>query len=485
MLINDLISNIKFKFEISGIASDSREVQPGDLFISIPSVIDNKKQKEYIQQAIIKGAAGIVTDKNCHFYSTTVPVIEVENPAFECAVIASKYFTRKPKYIMAVTGTNGKTSTVRFCEQIIDYCGEKALSIGTLGVSKLNKVYRAKTHQFTNMDVLSLHKILNNISDEGYNHVAMEATSHGLDQNRLEAIDLHAAAFTILGHDHLDYHQTLDRYLQAKIRLFSELLPAGKTAVINADIPETEVLLNVCRARGHKIVTYGYKGQEIKLLKSKTTETGQYIDLEIFGKIYSDIYLPLIGEFQTYNALAALGMATSCPDINLEKAINALSSLSSVPGRMQYVGTYNSAHVYVDYAHSPDSLEKLLSSSRAHCEAKLHILFGCGGERDQSKRQPMGEIAANLADHVYITDDNPRFEDPAKIRKEIMQTASNAIEIVDRASAIRQAMENLKANDILLIAGKGHEEYQIIGNNLLPFNDYETAHNIINQRKSA
>lgn len=476
MRLKDLNSNYTLDFEITGVASDSREVQPGNLFISIPSVIDNKKQKEYIQQAIIKGAQAIITDKANHFYSTTVPVIAVEDAAQECARIAAKYYSRKPKYIMAVTGTNGKTSTVRFCEQIIDNCEQQAVSIGTLGVSKINKIFRAKTHQFTNMDVLSLHKILNEIKED---YVVMEATSHGLVQHRLDCIDLHAAAFTNLSHDHLDYHKTLSNYFQAKQRLFTDLLPPGKTAILNADVPEYQDLRAVCKQ--HKIVSYGYKGEEIKLLKTKADGIGQHVDLEVFGKQYKDIYIPLIGEFQIFNALCALGMATSSPDIAVESAIQALSKLSSVPGRMQYVGAHNGGNIYVDYAHSSDSLEKLLTSTRAHCAGKLHIVFGCGGERDQFKRPLMGAVAANMADAAYVTDDNPRFEDPAKIRQEVMKAAPNATEIPDRREAIKHAITNLKANDILLIAGKGHEDYQIIGNKLVPFNDFEVATQFIEE----
>ena len=398
--------------------------------------------------------------------------------------IAAKFYPRQPESIVAITGTSGKTSTAQFTREIWQSLGEKSASIGTLGLITANE---SRYGSLTTPDAITLHQLLDELAVKNITHLAMEASSHGLAMNRLDDVKIKAAAFTNLSRDHLDFHETMENYLAAKLRLFSHVLPEGGTAVLNADAPEFEKYAAIARSRKQKILSFGKKGKELRLIGSRPDARGQILSCELFDKT-KEIPLPVIGDFQAWNSLCALGLIVATGG-DIEKASNALSKVSGVPGRMQLAGqTQTGAAVFVDYAHKPDALQNVLTAIRPHVSAhkgsKLGVVFGCGGNRDKGKRPIMGDIATRLADWAIVTDDNPRNEDPAAIRQEILAGApsgKNLREVPDRAKAIEAGIRELTNSDVLIIAGKGHEPGQIVGDKTLPFDDTEVARRVLGQ----
>ncbi len=484
-----LLSHIKSAFpditlhgpdrDISGVRLDSRQVKPGDLFIAISGTAMDGTT--YITSAIQHGAVAVLVEEGT-LHALPVPLnttfLTAPDIRSATSAVAASFYARQPETIAAVTGTSGKTSTAQFTREIWQAMGFESASIGTLGF------VAAKESQYgslTTPDSVALHKLLDSCIDKHITHIAMEASSHGLEQHRLDHVRLKAAGFTNLSRDHLDFHPTMEAYLAAKIRLFREVLPPGAAAVLNADIPEYETLAKVARNRGLRIISFGQQATDIKLLKVEPQAEGQILTISLFGKKHT-VQFPVIGAFQAWNTLCALGLVIgSGGDAN--KAVAALPRLTGVPGRLQYIGTSaKGGTVFVDYAHKPDALENVLTALRphvtAHPGAKLGVVFGCGGNRDKGKRPQMGEIATRLADWTIVTDDNPRHEVPTEIRREIVagcHPGAALQEIGDRAEAIHAGIAKLGQGDVLVIAGKGHEPGQIVGDKTLPFDDADVA----------
>jgi UDP-N-acetylmuramoyl-L-alanyl-D-glutamate--2,6-diaminopimelate ligase len=372
--------------------------------------------------------------------------------------------------VVAVTGTSGKSSVADFCRQIFASLGHLSASVGTLGVITSSG---AAYGSLTTPDPISLHETFDRLAADGVTRLAMEASSHGLEQRRLDGVRLAAAGFTNLGRDHLDYHGTTEAYAKAKLRLFQTLLPADAPAVVNADGPYADVFVNAVRERGLRLLTTGRAGEAVRLVSAETRGFDQHIAVETFGRRLQ-VQLPLLGAFQVENALLAAGLVLAVEgEAQAERAIQALAALTGVPGRLERVGEVGGALCIVDYAHKPDALANVLEALRPFTPGRLVCVFGCGGDRDKGKRPLMGRIAVEKADVAIVTDDNPRSEEPAAIRAEILAGAAGAREIGDRAEAIRIAVEELKPGDVLVVAGKGHETGQIIGDRTLPFSDHE------------
>jgi UDP-N-acetylmuramoyl-L-alanyl-D-glutamate--2,6-diaminopimelate ligase len=459
------------EMDIAGLTADSRAVAAGYLFAALPG--SRADGRAFIGDAVKRGASAVLALPGTDLGGAPVQLITDPNPRRRFALMAAKFFGPQPKTIAAVTGTNGKTSVAHFTQQLWTALGYQAGYMGTLGA------WSPGVHvdgSLTTPDPVRLHALLADMAKHGATHVAMEASSHGLDQFRVDGVRVGVAAFTNLTRDHLDYHGTMEAYMAAKLRLFSEVLAADGTAVLNADSPAFSTFAAACRARGVTTITFGHGGDDIRLKRTTITGDGQKIDVVVNGTPYS-LMLPLAGGFQVSNALCALGCVLA-KGADTAAAIAALGKLRGVPGRLEHVGNHKSgASVYVDYAHTPDALETVLNALRPHVTdgGRLLVVFGCGGDRDKGKRRIMGERAQALADVVYVTDDNPRTEIAATIRAEVMQGSPNAIEIGDRKDAIGAAVANLKRGDVLVIAGKGHEAGQIIGTQTFPFNDAEVA----------
>ncbi|WP_455480378.1 UDP-N-acetylmuramoyl-L-alanyl-D-glutamate--2,6-diaminopimelate ligase [Bartonella sp. B12(2025)] len=451
--------------EVTGISADSRQVLPGYVFVAVQGKQDDGRQ--YINDAIKRGARAIVTDFNVVLEDLSVPVLRVCDVRRSLAVAAARFYGSQPETVVAVTGTSGKTSVVSFVRQIWTHVGLCAASIGTVGIVSPN---RNDSGSLTTPDPVVLQRLLYEISNEGVTHVALEASSHGLDQSRLDGVRLSAAAFTNLGRDHMDYHTCVEDYLHAKMKLFDTLLPQDSPALIFADdVYSSKVIETITQAR-RRVLTIGRKGKFITINRIEHQRSKQRIECRVENNIYT-FDLPLAGDFQVINALLAAGLAIAT-GLSPSKAFRSLETLQGAPGRLELVGkTENNAPVYIDYAHKPEALEQVLLSVRPFTQGRLILVFGCGGDRDQGKRPLMGKIAENKADIVIITDDNPRMEKPEKIRKDILQAAPKAIEIADRGEAIYYAVGLLKAGDTLIIAGKGHENGQIIGQKTYPFSD--------------
>jgi UDP-N-acetylmuramoyl-L-alanyl-D-glutamate--2,6-diaminopimelate ligase len=469
--------------EFAGVTSDSRQVRPGFLFVALPgSQVDGRT---FINDAMTRGAIAVLAPKgtNPDLTNNKIPLITDINPRRRYSMVAAQFYKTQPHFVVAITGTNGKTSVAGFVRQILAKLGHKSASAGTLGLEvcgldgNSGSEFNAKFN-LTTPDAVDLHQCLSELESYGVNHLALEASSHGLDQCRLDGVKISAAAFTNLSRDHLDYHLNVEDYLKAKLRLFSELVVDGGSAVINADDSYSNAFFSAARARGFKFLSYGKKGHDIHLINLLPEHDGQQIKIEVLGIEYN-LKLPLIGDFQAFNAMCALGLVVQLGE-NVHSAVSQLSSLKSISGRMEYVGSHpNGAAVFVDYAHTPDALENILKAFRSHTKTHLHVVFGCGGDRDSVKRSEMGEIASRLADRVIVTDDNPRSEDPALIRKAVLSACPSALEIGNRRLAILRAIENLEVGDILVLAGKGHESGQIIGNEIIPFDDRETVREIL------
>ncbi|WP_417629377.1 UDP-N-acetylmuramoyl-L-alanyl-D-glutamate--2,6-diaminopimelate ligase [Phaeospirillum tilakii] len=453
---------------ILGLTADSRAVRPGFLFAALPG--SRQDGRDFIPAALASGAVALLVPAG-HAVADLPPgvaLIHSPNPRRRLALLAAAFAGAQPETMVAVTGTNGKTSTAWFFRRIMAGLGHPAAAIGTLGV--IADGWDEAKGGMTTPDPVELHRILARLAGLGVTHASLEASSHGLDQERLDGVRLKAAAFTNLTRDHLDYHRDMEAYAAAKRRLFTELLPGDGVAVIDMDGDWSPYFAAAARARGLRLITTGAAGEDIRLIEATPTPTGQTLRLGLFGREVS-VALPLAGRFQAHNALSALGLAVA---IGAEpaRALAALERLDGVPGRLQRVAARaNGAAIYVDYAHTPDALETVLRALRPHATGRLVALFGCGGDRDPGKRGLMGSIAGRLADRVLITDDNPRGEDPARIRSAILAGCLGGIEIADRRAAIGTAVAGLEAGDLLVIAGKGHETGQIVGDQVLPFDD--------------
>ncbi len=455
--------------QIRGLAADSRAVKPGDVFVAVPG---NKADGlAYAADAVRAGAAAVVGERPPPVpLPAGIPFVPVANARRALALAAARLHPRQPRVIAAVTGTSGKTSVAAFTRQIWAALGHEAASIGTIGVVTAK---RETYGSLTTPDPIGLHRTLEQLVDEGVTHLAMEASSHGLDQHRLDGVRVAAAGFTNITRDHLDYHPSIEAYFAAKLRLFEALVVDGGAAVVDVDHERADQVVAAAKARRLNVITVGRKGDGLRLLAGEIDGFAQRLNIAHAGKEFS-VRLPLVGAFQVENALVAAGLAVATGGAP-GQVFAALESLKGAKGRLELVGSRDGAPIFVDYAHKPDALEKALSALRPYAKRKLVVVFGAGGDRDQGKRPLMGAIAARHADSVIVTDDNPRSENPAAIRAAILAAAPGAIEIGDRTEAIRAAVGGLRAGDVLLIAGKGHETGQIIGNRTLPFSDHEAV----------
>ena len=452
--------------DITGISADSRQIKPGFLFAAMAGV--NVDGSQFINAAIEKGAAAVLVDQQTDVSNIGLPIVSAEDPRLALAMIAARFHPNQPKIIAAITGTAGKTSVATFLRQIWEHAGDEAAMIGTTGVFTRK---RSDYGSLTTPDPVRLHELLDELANDGITHCSMEASSHGLDQRRLDGVRLSVAGFTNLGRDHLDYHPTVEDYLAAKMRLFSGLMSSGQPAVVYADDDYSASAIESASDAGLDVKTVGRKGDYLALKRVEQHRYTQVAEVEFEGKIHR-LTLPMAGEFQLANGLVAAGMAiaTGTP---VEVALAALETLKGAPGRLELVGqASNGAPAYVDYAHKPEALENVLAALRPYTTGKLVLVFGCGGDRDKGKRPIMGEIANRLADSVIVTDDNPRTEDAGQVRSEILKALPHAIEIGDRAEAIQKAVHMLEEGDTLVVAGKGHEEGQIVGEEVLPFSDH-------------
>ena len=456
--------------EITGLTADSRKVKPGFLFAALKGAAAHGR--DFVAQAKANGAVAVLSANDLGSEPGIAHVIATE-PCNAFALAVSKFYPRRPETIVAVIGTNGKSSTVDFLRQIWTHAGKRAASLGTLGAIGPNGVIDLG---HTTPDPASVHATLTTLAEQGVTHAAMEASSHGLEQHRIDGVTFAAGAFTNLTQDHLDYHADMGAYRDAKLKLWS-LVQAGGPAVINADAADCDPFERAAKQRGLDIVLCGWRAPRehaLKIVEILPRPNAQTMVLLWNGKEHK-VELPLIGEFQALNAVCAATLALATGEAP-EAVFEAMAKLKPVKGRMEHVGQSKSGgHVFVDYAHTPDGLDVLLRAARPHAPGRIIAVFGCGGDRDADKRPKMGAIAARQADVVIVTDDNPRSEEPAAIRAQILQAAPNATEIGDRAQAIREAVAMLKAGDALMIAGKGHETGQIIKGVTLPFSDQDVA----------
>jgi UDP-N-acetylmuramoyl-L-alanyl-D-glutamate--2,6-diaminopimelate ligase len=465
MRLSDLVQKqVSPDVDIVGVTADSRAVKPGYLFAALPgSKVDGRS---FIPAALAAGAAAVLAPDDVA--GLPVPTVHATDIRRGYALAAAALWQAQPPVIVAVTGTNGKTSVAAFCRQIFMRLGKSAASIGTLGV-------RANDEQLTppgltTPDAADLAKWLSVLAEKGVTHLALEASSHGIEQRRLDGVRLTAAAFTNLTQDHLDYHGTMGVYRAAKLRLFDTLLPREGTAVLNADSEAFGAFAATSRLSGHTLYSVGQQGQGLRLVSRDLLPDGQRLVVRAEGRDHR-IKLPLAGDFQASNALVAAGLCIAAGE-EAGAVLKALEHLEGAPGRLQRVGASRTGgEAYVDYAHTPDGLETVLAALRPHTLGRLIVVFGAGGDRDTGKRPQMGEIAARLADVSIVTDDNPRSEDPAAIRAAILAAAPRAIEIADRREAIAHAAGLLEQGDVLVVAGKGHEQGQIVAGVVHPFDD--------------
>ncbi|MBR1648081.1 MAG: UDP-N-acetylmuramoyl-L-alanyl-D-glutamate--2,6-diaminopimelate ligase [Alphaproteobacteria bacterium] len=478
MLLSRILQGVNFNaadfrdVEISTIEINSQNITPGGLFVAITGHKTDGRQ--YIPDALKRGAAAIVYGGEYEIPSESKAVIikAAGNIRDALAKITQNFYNDIPPLISAITGTNGKTSIAEFTRCFMSLLGHSSASIGTIGV--VSDVME-NIETLTTPDSVTLHKILSNLRQRGVDYVSMEASSAGLEQQRLDNVPIKVAGFTNFTQDHLDYHQNMENYFNAKKLLFSKVMEQSGTAVLNADIGEFAELNDICQSRSIKVLSYGKNGHDLKLNAVAPHARGQVLDIEIMGKKYK-VDLPLIGEFQAMNVLCALGMIIGLTGELNQKIIDYLPRLKGAIGRLDCAGVLkNGAGVYVDYAHTPDALENVLKTMRVHTQNRLWVMFGCGGDRDKLKRPIMGKIANDLADFVIVTDDNPRSENPAVIRSEILAQCPKAVEIADRVEAIAFAISHLQSGDMLVLAGKGHESGQKIGDIIIPMNDIDEA----------
>jgi UDP-N-acetylmuramoyl-L-alanyl-D-glutamate--2,6-diaminopimelate ligase len=452
---------------VFGLNSDSRRIEPGDIFFALPGAKVHGNQ--FVADAVERGALAVVTDQ-APPGDPGVPVIVVHDVRAAYARAASRVFEPQPEMLVAVTGTNGKTSVASFVRQIWDVVGVPGASIGTLGIETANRRIEGA---LTTPDSRTLHQAMRALKAQGVDHVALEASSHGLDQRRLDGVHFEAVAFTNLSRDHLDYHADMDEYRDAKLRLFTELLVDGGAAIVNVDDPEHEAFMFAALSASATLLTVGREGAYIEIISIKPEGYGQRVEIRHIGELVS-FHLKIPGEFQVSNALIAAALAMSV-GVDKADAFGALQHLVGAVGRLELVAEHNGAAIFVDYSHKPEALKTALKTLRPYATNKLVTVFGCGGDRDKGKRPQMGEIATEFSDSVIVTDDNPRTEDPATIRAEILAKAPGAKEVPDRRVAITEAVKALQPGDVLLVAGKGHETYQIIGTTKSHFSDHEVV----------
>lgn len=475
---NTLLSHIKERgVSMRNLSDDSRCIEPGDLFISIPP-INGASPLPYIDEAIARGASFVIIDERyapslASRLDLSVPVVAVQCPRRAKALLASGMHPTMPSSIFAVTGTNGKSSVASFVNQLCHHLGHASAFMGTTGYEGPMEAAKGLPDvALTSVDPIVLHRCLEALAHNNVDCMSLEASSHGLDQYRLDGLCVRAAGFTNIEIDHLDYHKTFEHYLASKQRLFSHILASDGTAVLNADVPYHDEMRAAAGVKN--CMSYGRAGHDIQLLQITPRDDAQTLSLKIFGKDYQ-VDLPLVGDFQAMNALCALGMVYSVFG-QLDECLQGLSLLRAVSGRMQKAGvTPDGGLVYIDYAQNSDGMRTALKAIRPYVKNELTVLFGCGGGRDLSRRQGMGRAAQEAADRVIITDDNPRFESPEDIRAALISTCPEAIEIPDRKEAIAFALKSLRAGDICLIAGKGHEQFEQVGNQKTPYNDFEEA----------
>ncbi|ARS27456.1 UDP-N-acetylmuramoyl-L-alanyl-D-glutamate--2,6-diaminopimelate ligase [Sphingomonas sp. KC8] len=452
---------------VTGFAIDHRKVAPGTVFGAFTGTRFNGE--DFIPAAIAAGAVAVVARPEAAVVGA-IHIADAE-PRRAFARLAARFFAPFPETVVAVTGTNGKTSTVELTRQLWRLAGHHAASIGTLGVTTADDQVSTG---LTTPDVATFLSNVAGLRREGVTHVAFEASSHGLSQFRTEGLPVGAAAFTNLSRDHLDYHGTMEAYLEAKLRLFTEVVDAQGAAVVWADDAASARVIEIARERGLTIIDVGTKGAAVRLVERTPTHLGQTLVLEADGARHT-VKLPLIGAYQAANALTALGLVLATGG-KLTMTLAALERVQPVRGRLERaVITRTGAPVYVDYAHTPDGLEAAIDALKPHAKGRLITVFGAGGDRDTGKRPQMGAVAVRLSDHVIVTDDNPRSEDPATIRRDVLAGAPGAIEIGGRREAIAAAIAAAGADDIVLIAGKGHEQGQIVGDQVLPFDDVAVA----------
>jgi len=445
--------------EITAVTADSRQVVPGALFVALPGT--QADGRAFIPQALAKGAAAVLAPSDTP--AGAAPVLVGSGDVHRAYAIAARaFYGAQPRTCVAITGTNGKTSVANFCRQIWAGLGLKSASMGTLGVvgQKGDKTYALTGPGLTSPDAAEAARLLAELARKEVTHLALEASSHGIDQRRLDGVAIKAAGFTNLTQDHLDYHGTMDEYRAAKLRLFEALLPRGRTAVLNADSDAYSAFASASIMAGLGVMGVGERGRDLTLLARRATPEGQRLSIDARGRVH-DILLPLAGAFQASNALVAAGLCIA----GGEDPDQVIPALELIQG----------AQVYVDYAHTPDGLETVLNALRPHATGRLIVVFGAGGDRDRAKRPLMGEIAGRLADVAIVTDDNPRSEDPAAIRAQVRAGCPDALEVGDRREAIRHAISLMREGDVVVIAGKGHEQGQIVGGVVHPFDDAAEA----------
>lgn len=470
---------------ICGIAMDSRRVEPDDLFVAIPC----QQVQEHLQEARARGAKLLVCEKS------SIPefllsewgssLVFVEESRLAAAKLCATFYGPPPPLRLAVTGTNGKSSVVTWVRQMIALAGHKGASMGTLGVVVAGKdpqqMCSFSVPELTTYDPVSLHKILHKLVQEGVECVALEATSHGLVQKRLDGLSFQAAALTNITQDHLDYHHTLEAYAHAKMRLFTDLVEPRGTAILNSASEFIQEFLAACQERHLHVLTTGFSSEDdLCVLNQQLTEEGTVLGLRILGRHYRDVLLKPRGSFQVENLLTVLGLCMAAyPSVSTDSWVEFIPQLEDIPGRMERVAEKDGASIFVDFCHTPDALRRALTDLKALPHRRLFVVFGCGGERDAAKRPIMGEVASSLADRVFVTDDNPRSEDPARIREEICVGNPKLENIPGREGAIRQAIAELSKDDILLVAGRGHEAFQKIGGRRIAFHDGTLVQQIV------
>ena len=469
MLLGTLLKSVDKNYKsisIKGISFDSRKIKKGDIFFSIQG--NKTSGNNFIKEAQAKGAAAIISSKDINYKNNKIPFILVKDVRKSLAVACSNFYKKKPKNIIAVTGTNGKSSVADFFYQILSLNNVKVASIGTLGI--LSKNYNRKTN-LTSMDPLSLHKSLEILAKDKINNVILEASSHGLKQKRLDGINIKTGIFTNLSHDHLDYHKTMDSYFKSKMYLFNKLLNNNSTIITDEDNKEFNFIKNIASKKKIDINSIGKSSGSIRVLDNKYINNKQIVKIYYKSKFFL-IQAPLIGHFQIKNLFMAVLAALNC-GLGINKVFNTINKIKPVPGRLECIVKFNNnSKIIIDFAHTPEALEKSLLALKKQFKAKIIIVFGCGGERDKKKRFIMGRIAQNHCQKVFVTDDNPRNENPALIRESIIKGCKNkSINIGNRKKAIESGIKALGPNEILLVAGKGHETNQDYGKKIMSFSD--------------
>ncbi|MEZ0280768.1 UDP-N-acetylmuramoyl-L-alanyl-D-glutamate--2,6-diaminopimelate ligase [Methyloceanibacter sp.] len=457
------------RVSVTGLAADSRAVEPGFLFAALPGV--KADGTEFIAEALRRGAAAILAPQGVAHPVSQAPIIEDADPRRRLALIAARFFKRQPETAVAVTGTNGKTSVASFVRQLWTALGFGAASLGTVGVVSPRGT---ETLKHTTPDPIELHAILARLAKDGVTHLALEASSHGLQQRRVDGITFAAGAFTNISRDHMDYHATFEDYFAQKLRLFTELLPRGAGAIVDVDSEAGLRVAAEAEAHGLALISVGRAGTTLRLVSAEPQGFAQTLVVEQLGQRHT-LRLGLVGNFQASNALVAAGLCVATGS-RAADVLPLLAELRGARGRLDLAGSARGgAPIFIDYAHTPDALAKALDALRPYVQSRLLVVFGCGGDRDKGKRPEMGAVAASKADLAIVTDDNPRSEEPAAIRRAILAAAPGAVEIGDRAAAIAEAIASLRKGDVLLIAGKGHETGQTIGTTIIPFSDHDAV----------